>query len=96
MLPPTRKSKAYSTRKLWEVLRLIGTLFYHSFIPIDMDEQMSNTHMMLIVSNNVSMLSWLQVRSDQNQPFLVQILVQPITNTDIFSQKGKKKQNYEK
>ena len=51
-----------------------------------MNEQMSITHMMLMVSNSFSVFSWLLVKSDQNQVFLVQILVQPIIHTDTVSQ----------
>jgi hypothetical protein len=51
-----------------------------------MNEQMSITHMMLMVSNSFSVFSWLLVKSDQNQVFLVQILVQPIIHRDTVSQ----------
>jgi len=52
-----------------------------------MNEQMSITHMMLMVSNSFSVFSWLLVTSDQNQVFLVQILVHPIIHTDTVSQR---------
>jgi hypothetical protein len=51
-----------------------------------MNEQMSITHMMLMVINSFSVFSWLLVKSDQNQVFLVQILLQPIIHTDTVSQ----------
>jgi len=43
--------------------------------------------MMLMVSNSFSVFSWLLVKSDQNQVFLVQILVHPIIHTDTASQR---------
>lgn len=45
--------------------------------------------MMLTVSNSVSVLSWLLVKSDQNQVFLARILVQPIIHTDTVSHREK-------